>query len=174
MEPTWVLSAPDGPHNGPMNLANRVYFMQYITPYEAYTAISNHKAASLTCIIYHFHYCCLVWWIYCSHQATMDIDVHNIPWNMHTVLFCLVMLWRHLELIVDLCAVFIHIIQGLLYLYGLTLIPAWISDYIHCEMWGEINHPLQNFKGTTVGVWEWTSNFTLKCIGHVITYPCWD
>ena len=24
MGPTWVLSAPDGPHVGPMNLANRV------------------------------------------------------------------------------------------------------------------------------------------------------
>ena len=26
MEPTWVLSAPDGSHIGPMNLAIRVYF----------------------------------------------------------------------------------------------------------------------------------------------------
>ena len=25
MGPTWVLSAPDGPHVGPMNLAMRVY-----------------------------------------------------------------------------------------------------------------------------------------------------
>ena len=25
MGPTWVLSAPDGPHSGPMNLAIRVY-----------------------------------------------------------------------------------------------------------------------------------------------------
>ena len=25
MGPTWVLSAPDGPHDGPMNLAIRVY-----------------------------------------------------------------------------------------------------------------------------------------------------
>ena len=26
MGPTWVLSAPDGPHDGPMNLAIRVGF----------------------------------------------------------------------------------------------------------------------------------------------------
>ena len=31
MGPTWVLSAPDGPHVGPMNLAIRVYFhIQYL------------------------------------------------------------------------------------------------------------------------------------------------
>ena len=28
MEPTWVLSAPDGPHVGPMNLVIRVYLLQ--------------------------------------------------------------------------------------------------------------------------------------------------
>ena len=30
--PTWVLSAPDGPHIGPMNLAIRGYFLTAITP----------------------------------------------------------------------------------------------------------------------------------------------
>ena len=29
MGPTWVLSSPDGPHVGPMNLAIRVVFLQY-------------------------------------------------------------------------------------------------------------------------------------------------
>ena len=40
MGPTWVLSAPDGPHVGPMNLAIRVslrnpaaYFSKYYSPY---------------------------------------------------------------------------------------------------------------------------------------------
>ena len=28
MGPTWVLSAPDGPHDGPMNLDIRVYMQQ--------------------------------------------------------------------------------------------------------------------------------------------------
>ena len=28
MGPTWVLSAPDGPHVGPMNLAIRVVFLE--------------------------------------------------------------------------------------------------------------------------------------------------
>ena len=32
MRPTWVLSAPDGPHVGPMNLAIRVYMIWYVSP----------------------------------------------------------------------------------------------------------------------------------------------
>ena len=28
MGPTWILSAPDGPYGGPMNLAIRVYILQ--------------------------------------------------------------------------------------------------------------------------------------------------
>ena len=57
MGPTWVLSAPDGPHVGPMNLAIRVVLLQLITwPHSdtliiGYLFISNHialwKAATL-------------------------------------------------------------------------------------------------------------------------------
>ena len=56
--------------------------------------------------------------------------------------------------------------------HGLTLIPAWISNYIQSKMWDKITHPFLNFNGTTVEVWQWISNF----ISHftVITYPSWD
>ena len=30
----------------------------------------------------------------------------------------------------------------------LTLIPACISNYIHCEMWNEITYLFLNFNGT--------------------------
>ena len=36
------------------------------------------------------------------------------------------------------------------YKHGLTLIPAWISNYTHYNMWDEIIHPFLNFNGTTV------------------------
>ena len=39
-----------------------------------------------------------------------------------------------------------------LYLHGLTLIPAWTSNYIHYILWGEITHPFLNFNGATVEV----------------------
>ena len=38
------------------------------------------------------------------------------------------------------------------YLHGLTLIPAWISNYIYYEKWDEITYPLLNFNGATVEV----------------------
>ena len=56
----------------------------------------------------------------------------------------------------------------------LLSIPAWISNYIHCKVWGEITYPFPNFNGSTIEVWEWMSNFILHFTGHVITYPWWD
>ena len=51
---------------------------------------------------------------------------------------------------------------------GLTLIPAWISDYIHYKVWGEIPYPLPNLKSAAVEVWEWISNFNSHFIDYVI------
>ena len=41
---------------------------------------------------------------------------------------------------------------GPFYEHGLTLILAWISNYTHYNVWGEINYPFLNFNGTTVEV----------------------
>ena len=57
--------------------------------------------------------------------------------------------------------------RGRFYYHGLNLIPAWISNYIHYNVWYEITYPFLNFNGATGEVYE---HFTLR----VITYPCWD
>ena len=41
---------------------------------------------------------------------------------------------------------------GPFYKHGLTLIPAWISNYIHYNVWDEITYPFLNFNGATVEV----------------------
>ena len=41
---------------------------------------------------------------------------------------------------------------GPFYKHGLTLIPAWISNYIHYKEWDEITYPFLNFNGCTVEV----------------------
>ena len=38
------------------------------------------------------------------------------------------------------------------YYRGLTLIPAWISNYTHYNVWDEIIYPFLNFKGATIEV----------------------
>ena len=54
---------------------------------------------------------------------------------------------------------------------GLTLIPEWISHYIHYKwMWGEITFPFPNFN-SAAEVWEWKGNFSPHFNRHVITYP---
>ena len=60
------------------------------------------------------------------------------------------------------------------YRHGLTLIPAWISNYIHYDVWDEIAYPFPNGNGCTVEVWEWMGKFIPYFTGHVITYPCCD
>ena len=44
--------------------------------------------------------------------------------------------------------------NGPFYQRGLTLIPAWISNYIHYKVCYEITYPFLNFNGATVEVWE--------------------
>ena len=60
------------------------------------------------------------------------------------------------------------------YSHGLTPIPTWISNYIHCKVWDEISYPFLKFNGAAVEVYEWVSNFIPHFAGQVITYPCWD
>ena len=39
--------------------------------------------------------------------------------------------------------------------HGLTLIPAWISNNIHYNVWDEITYPFPNFNGTTLKFGNW-------------------
>ena len=39
---------------------------------------------------------------------------------------------------------------GHFYYYGLTLIPAWISNYIHYKLWDKLTYQFLNFNGCTV------------------------
>ena len=43
---------------------------------------------------------------------------------------------------------------GAFFHHGLTSIPAWISNDLSCEVWGEITYPLANLNGAAVEVWE--------------------
>ena len=56
--------------------------------------------------------------------------------------------------------------------YELTLIPVWISDYIHYQMWDEITNPFPNFNGATVEVWEWISNLFYPIFHWSCHYLC--
>ena len=51
---------------------------------------------------------------------------------------------------------------------------AWMNNYIHYKVWGEITYPFPNSNTCTVEIWEWISNLILHFAGHVITYPCWN
>ena len=41
----------------------------------------------------------------------------------------------------------------------LIILQAWISNYIHYEIYDEIAYLFPNFNAATVEVWEWISNF---------------
>ena len=42
--------------------------------------------------------------------------------------------------------------SGPFYLHGLTLIPAWISNYMPSKVWDKITYPFLNFNSCTVEV----------------------
>ena len=63
---------------------------------------------------------------------------------------------------------------GPLSLKHLPVIPAWMSDYIHCKVCDKITYPFPNCNGVAVVVWKWVSNFIPHFTGHMITYICWD
>ena len=44
--------------------------------------------------------------------------------------------------------------KGPFYQYGLTLILAWISNNIPCNVWDEITCPFPYFNDATFEVWE--------------------
>ena len=54
------------------------------------------------------------------------------------------------------------------YWHILVLIPAWISDYIHYNVCGEITYLFPNFNGATVEVWEWINNLIPHITGSMI------
>ena len=72
-------------------------------------------------------------------------------------------LWRHIMCVksVKMCWVYIfrfrclqtmpgwHTCWGPFRWYGLTLIPIWISNNVHYNVWGEFNYPFPNSIGKT-------------------------
>ena len=56
--------------------------------------------------------------------------------------------------------------------FGLTLISAWISNYIYYKLWHEVTYPFPN--SSTVEIWELICNFISHFIIYILTYPCWD
>ena len=73
MAPTWVLSAPDGPHVGPMNLANRVHI-----PLEECVCKTKKKS-----IANGFSYTLCVHNCYIYHPAVVA-NLTSINWPFET------------------------------------------------------------------------------------------
>ena len=59
---------------------------------------------------------------------------------------------------------------GPLYWHGWTLIPACINNHMPNNVCNAIIHPVPNFNGCTIEVWEWVSNcfphFTIDAITY--------
>ena len=57
------------------------------------------------------------------------------------------------------------------YHQGLTLMPAWISNYIHYIVeWNYLSIP--QLQWCSRWSWEWIRNFIPHLTSHVITFPC--
>ena len=59
--------------------------------------------------------------------------------------------------------------RGPFYWHGSTLLPAWISNYIHYNVWMK---SLIHSQTSTTWVWKRKSNSILYICAYMITYPC--
>ena len=85
------------------------------------------------------------WWNYfTAYCASQEICTRFAPWSVLNSTFCL--------------------IRVPFYQYGLTLITAWIVNYMPNKVLDEITYPFSNFNGCAVEAREWINNF----IQHVM------
>ena len=117
--------------------------------------IPEHK---FTCISYLF---LIIIQNYYSNKKHEDI-ISVIMNNLCALFFCVLLstdftrLYRHLRSLYK---------YGL---YGLTLIPLWISNYMPNEVCYELL--IQNLTVAAVGGWDWMNNLISHFNEHVITY----
>ena len=98
-----------------------------------------------------------------AHQSTMCQWVKIDAWRISCTV-CSRFLMRNIAWLLFISSTF--------YYHGLTLIPAWICNWIHHKVWIEITYPFLNFNDATVEYLEWMINFIPHITRHVITYPC--
>ena len=90
MGPTWVLSAPDGPHVGPMNLAIRVYFdvssnqlsVCRINHLSTETYGGNFKNVILQVILMIGPHWCLLQWLWTILHVALNRFFYSISRNL--------------------------------------------------------------------------------------------
>ena len=87
MGPTWVLSAPDGPHDSPMNLAIKVRLVicWYNLPFDVVTYLAHHssnKSHWTSC-----WYCWISMTLWCC--LPLKIVLPMVPW--HCAIFYVVL-----------------------------------------------------------------------------------
>ena len=101
--------------------------------------------------------------ILCSAERQLSGETTGkyAPYWMYLV--CFLNRWTHLFVVV------IYIFQGPICLYGITLIPAWVRNYIHYKIWYKIIYLFPNTNGRNIDIWEWITNSIPQLTQHVIT-----
>ena len=83
---------------------------------------------------------------YGSKVAT-NINILFAPGNLVTIISVLCFCWYFKITYYQCCYA-----MAPFYYHGFTLIPAWISNYTHWNVWDKITYPFLNFNGATVEV----------------------
>ena len=60
------------------------------------------------------------------------------------------------------------VVHGPFYYHGLTLLSAWINNYIHYKVWDKISYPFLNFNGATVRMVP----ISLHCGFEILYFSC--
>ena len=124
----------------------------------------------------------------CKAKPHMSFIIHYIYINIYICIWIIFRVYGFaVFLFIKISAIYVQIMATQCYLSHLhlilsillgpsylTLIPAWISIYIHYKVLNEITYPIPNFNYRTVEVCQWIRNLTPRVIARVIIYLCWD
>ena len=97
-------------------------------------------------------------WDHSNSQCGLEVNVARSQWwlgntGLGNVLMPSGTKPLHKPVLTKIChAICRHSAAGPALFHGLTLIPAWISNYMPGKVWGEITYPFLNFNGCTVEV----------------------
>ena len=169
MGPTWVLSAPDWPHDGRMNFAIR-YAVNIIYSHSGYPVAHSVLSygqrlvlltfidSNLTGDPLHSRAACTQPCNVNTHSRAHCSPGHGCVNNGSTAVSTM----GHGCVQVPGCV------------EGHPWISTWISNHMPSKVGDEITYPFPNINIYTIEVWECIRNFILHIIMDVVTAPCWD
>ena len=107
-----------------------------------------HIKITLQCVLRQYMSTKISHWVK-MNNSLLSLDDCKITYYKINQMTCEIIITGRKQQDGSIAVTIQHSTRGHFYYQRLTLIPAWISNYIHYKLWGEITYPFLNFNGST-------------------------